>query len=266
VVTTVHEPYVPFDRLKTLPMAIIQRLELWLLILGSAKIAVSISAWTRMLQARFFWRKRDIFWLPVGSNIPRLPLSDGERAMVRANLGVGAGDLLVVMFNPGGSGKMVDLAANTWNAIRSVNPMARLLLIGCSESDSPFRGCQIAEGVLHAGYVQADEASRLLSSGDLCLAPYIDGISARRGSVIAALAHGLPTVSTTGALTDQTTFQSSPVVLTDVGDDAGFMAAAAKMAGDTAGRTALRTPLIEFHQRHFSWSFIADSLLARAAQ
>ena len=48
IVTTVHEPYVPFDMWRRLPMGIVQRLELWLLVMSSAKIAVTISTWTRM--------------------------------------------------------------------------------------------------------------------------------------------------------------------------------------------------------------------------
>lgn len=262
VVTTVHEPYVAFDRWKTLPMAILQRLELWLLILGSVKVAVSISAWTQMLQARFFWRKRDIFWLPVGSNISRVCLSDDERAEIRRSLGVGADDLLVVMFNPGGAGKMVDLAAKAWRAIRLGHPTASLLLIGCQESDPPPARFEAPDRVLCTGYVEPAQVSRLLSCADICLAPYIDGISARRGSVIAAIAHGLPIVSTKGRLTDLTLFEGGPVVLVEVSDEGAFVAGAERLAGDSILRRALRDRLMEFHRHHFSWPAIASPLLA----
>lgn len=262
VVTTVHEPYVPFGRLKTLPMAIIQRLELWLLIFGSAKVAVSISAWTETLQTRFFWRKRDIFWLPVGSNIPAVPMTAPERAELRRSLGVGTDDLLVMMFNPGGTGKMVDLAAKGWEAILLAHPSAKLMLIGCSDGTPVSQQFSSPDRVRCAGYVEPEEVSRLLSSADLCLAPYIDGISARRGSVIAAIAHGLPIVSTTGRLTDRALFDASPILLADVNDGPAFVARATRLAGDAGERKALRCRLMAFHDRHFSWPSIAGPLLA----
>jgi glycosyltransferase involved in cell wall biosynthesis len=262
VVTTVHEPYVAFDRWKTLPMALLQRLELWLLICGSAKVAVSISAWTRVLQARFFWRKRDIFWLPVGSNISRICLSGDERTEIRRGLGVGAYDLLVVMFNPGGAGKMVDLAAKAWRAIRIGHPTAILLLIGCQKSDPPAARFEAADRVLCTGYVEPEQVSRFLSCADICLAPYIDGISARRGSVIAAIEHGLPIVSTKGRLTDVTLFDDCPVLLVAVSDEGGFVAGAERLAGDSAMRRELRDRLVEFHRHHFSWPAIASPLLS----
>jgi glycosyltransferase involved in cell wall biosynthesis len=145
-----------------------------------------------------------------------------------------------------------------------VKPTARLLQIGCREAETPFTEHGIVDGVVYTGYAEPDTVSRLLSSGDLFLAPYIDGISARRGSAIAALAHGLPTLSTDGELTDLSTFESSPVVMTHVGDEAAYIAAAERLAVDEQTRTALRTPLLDFHQRHFSWTSIADSLVARA--
>jgi glycosyltransferase involved in cell wall biosynthesis len=262
VVTTVHEPYVGFERWKTLPMAILQRLELWLLILGSVKVAVSISAWTRMLQARFFWRKRDIFWLPVGSNIARICLGGDERAEIRRGLGVGADDLLVVMFNPGGAGKMVDLAAKAWRAIRLKHPTAILLLIGCQQTDPLSERFEASNRVLCTGYVEPAKVSRFLSCADICLAPYIDGISARRGSVIAAIEHGLPIVSTRGRLTDVTLFDDCPVLLVAVSDEGAFVSGAEQLAGDSVMRRALRGRLMEFHRDHFSWPVIASPLLA----
>ena len=49
----------------------------------------------------------------------------------------------------------------------------------------------------------ADEVSRRLSAADLNLSAFIDGVSTRRGSLMAALQHGVASVGTRGYLTDQ---------------------------------------------------------------
>jgi glycosyltransferase involved in cell wall biosynthesis len=263
VVTTVHEPYVPFDMWRRLPMGAVQRLELWTMMLGSAKVAVTISAWTRMFKTRFFWRRGDIFWLPVGSNIPPVAMTDGERAALRRSLGFDERDVVVVMFNPLGAGKLLDLSYRAWSAIRERQPAARLLVIGCDrqqlhpEPPDPER-------VVCTGYVEPAQVSRLLTASDLCLAAYIDGISTRRGAVMAAMEHGLPIVGTRGFLTDCEVFDASPLALSDVADERGFVSNAVRLSTDATARNALRVPTASFYQRHFSWPIIADSLLEQS--
>ena len=44
----------------------------------------------------------------------------------------------------------------------------------------------------------------------MCLTPYVDGVSARRSSMMAVMEHGVPIVSTTGHLTDAGLFDNSP--------------------------------------------------------
>jgi glycosyltransferase involved in cell wall biosynthesis len=264
VVTTIHEPYVPFDMWRRLPMGVMQRLELAMLVCGSAKVAFTISAWTRMFQSRFFWRRRDIFWLPVGSNIPRLALDDAGRAEIRRSVGIAERDVVVAMFNPQGAGKMPALGYAAWDAIRREQPSARLLLIGCEAHELSSRPSGF-DRVVCTGYARPDQASRLLSSADLCLAAYVDGVSARRGAAMAAMEHGLPIVSTRGALTDRGLFEDSPLALVDVNDEGGFIDAAVRLARDEQARTAKQRPTREFYERHFSWPIIADRLLEHCA-
>jgi glycosyltransferase involved in cell wall biosynthesis len=46
------------------------------------------------------------------------------------------------------------------------------------------------------GYVPEEEVSAYLLAADICVLPYRDGASFRRGSLMAALTHGLPIVTT----------------------------------------------------------------------
>ena len=55
----------------------------------------------------------------------------------------------------------------------------------------------VSERVRWTGYVPTEQVSAALLSADVLILPYRDGISFRRGSLHAALAHGCPIVSTT---------------------------------------------------------------------
>jgi glycosyltransferase involved in cell wall biosynthesis len=55
---------------------------------------------------------------------------------------------------------------------------------------------QLDRWVHWIGYCPAEEVSAYLLASDLCVLPYDDGISSRRGSLMAALAHRVPVIST----------------------------------------------------------------------
>jgi glycosyltransferase involved in cell wall biosynthesis len=54
----------------------------------------------------------------------------------------------------------------------------------------------LAERVLWTGFTTPAQVSANLLASDICVLPYRDGASFRRGSFMAALIHGLPIVST----------------------------------------------------------------------
>ena len=54
----------------------------------------------------------------------------------------------------------------------------------------------LEERVRWTGKVDADRVSRILQATDLYVVPYDAGVSIRRGTLMAGLAHGLPVVST----------------------------------------------------------------------
>jgi glycosyltransferase involved in cell wall biosynthesis len=54
----------------------------------------------------------------------------------------------------------------------------------------------LSEQVMWTGYTPQEEVSANLLASDICVLPYRDGASFRRGSFMAALVHGLPIVTT----------------------------------------------------------------------
>jgi polysaccharide biosynthesis protein PslF len=85
----------------------------------------------------------------------------------------------------------------------------RLVMIGGRDHDSNAedRRCQqrvdaligelgLCERVIWTGFTDSAEVSGHLLSADICVLPFRDGATFQRGTLLAALAHGLPVVTT----------------------------------------------------------------------
>jgi glycosyltransferase involved in cell wall biosynthesis len=149
--------------------------------------------------------------IPIGSNIAVAPPSGYDRATWRARLGVADGEMLVAYFGLVSRTKGLDTLLGALGRLPGL-PL-RLLIVGgaaTAPEDRAFAAAierQIAElglqrRVLITGHCPEQDVSAHLLAADLAVLPFADGASFRRGSLLAVLAHGLPT-ATTYPSTDQ---------------------------------------------------------------
>jgi glycosyltransferase involved in cell wall biosynthesis len=165
-----------------------------------------------VVNARFADRRLQVTHVPIAPNIPVARL-DGEDvpSAVRTSLGLPPDARLAVFFGflhpvKGLAGLIAAVAA-----VRRVVPGLRLVVAGGSEShsvhggaaDAMRRGLEdaarrhgIEQHVIFTGYLQADDVSRLLRAADAAVFPFDAGVTAKSGSLLAALAHGVPTIAT----------------------------------------------------------------------
>lgn len=151
--------------------------------------------------------------VPIGANVlPHLP-ANYDRAAQRAVYGVGPDDLLLCYFGflneSKGGEELIEAAAHL---VDSGLPAHLLMIGGHVGSSDPTNAAyldhvqqRVAELGLQqrvhwTGFVGADEVSAAFAASDVAVLPYRDGASFRRGSLMAALAHGMPIVSTTPAV------------------------------------------------------------------
>jgi glycosyltransferase involved in cell wall biosynthesis len=263
VVTTVHEPYVAWGGVRRFPLALLQRVQLRILISASTKVTVTTRAWEEALRRAHPKRAGDIVWLPVGSNIPIPSVLPTERRLARQTFGLEEGELAIGTFSPLGSGKRFDFVTAAWRKLKERGVQVALLVIGATadEVQTRFGEIPVGDGVRYTGYLPPEDVSQHLLALDLALAPFDDGISCRRSSAIAAMAYGVPLVTTRGHLTDPV-FEESPIVLIPANDHELFARAVADLAADPGKRDDLSRRTRAFFDQHFTWHIIAKKLLA----
>ena len=135
------------------------------------------------------------------------------------------------------------------------SPEARCLLMG--RGSERFRAellvgaPHLDERVTATGSLDAAAMSRHLSACDLMLQPFADGLSTRRTSAMACLAHGRPVVSTSGKLTEPLWDESNAVRLAPVGDPSMLVQRACDLLKDEVERARLSAAGRDLHRARF---------------
>jgi glycosyltransferase involved in cell wall biosynthesis len=165
-----------------------------------------------VVNARFAHRGLEVTHVPIAPNIP-LARVDGEDipSAVRASLGLPPDALLAVFFGFLHPVKGLERLIEAVAAVRRVLPALRLVLAGGGESHSVPEGAAAAlrrgledaarrhgveREVIFTGYLREGDVSRLLRAADTAVFPFDAGVTAKSGSLLAALAHGVPTIAT----------------------------------------------------------------------
>jgi glycosyltransferase involved in cell wall biosynthesis len=250
----VHEPYVPMDSPRWVVLGIWQRLQLAAVRACADVTFTSITAWEDLLRRSV--PRGPVRHLPVGSNFPDMRDS---RAAFRSDLGVRDEELVAAALgrdHPSWMGSYVVAAAN---AIAASGKRVVLLALGASTPELP--GLDSAVRVERPGMLEAEELAGHLAAADLFLAPLIDGISTRRGSVMAGLQHGLPVLGTEGPLTDAVLADTEAVRLAKVGRPDEFATAAARLAEDPEQRRGMGVAARHLYETQFDWPVVAEKLL-----
>ena len=258
----VHEPWVRFIWWSYFLTGPVQRLALGILATASRKVSVSITPWRDLLRSRLPWKRDDIDYVPVGSNIPlvRVP----SRTAFRAKAGIPDDAVVLAMFSLHGAAKAFSYVESAWRTVTSRADGRRfhLVLVGASAEEAARL---LPEAAAHprcivTGPLPAADVSAWLQSIDVLLAPFSDGMTTRRTTVMAAMAHGVPVVTTRGRLTDPDLFDRSPLLLADLDADV-FAGSVVALIDDPARRTALGGATRAFYERHFSWADISQQLI-----
>lgn len=251
-----HEDFLPATTWKNAVMTTWQRPQFWMLGRLADHVFFSIEPWVR--QYRSWFPDTPVDHLPVGSNIPHV---DADREAVRETLGIDDGTFVAGVFGSLHESRLLSHIRTAADAIRDEADDALLLYVGPDGEE--FQRAMNGVPVLDAGRLSARAVSRHFQAMDLYLAPFIDGVSTRRGSFLVGLQHGLPTVSTHGPLTDPmfrdhdgTTFALAPA-----DDPYAFGRAVAALHRTPERRSAMKSGARRLFEDDFGWETIADRAL-----
>lgn len=251
----VHETYVDPKNWKWALMSAWQRAQLRALQQVVDVQLCSIEVWTERLRR---WAP-DVptRHLPVPSNLPD---RRAARLVTRAELGIDEDAIVLATFGLTHPGRLTKPMLAAARAVRRSGRPVFVLNLGTGE---PTRAVISGDvNLIAPGFLHENEAAEALAAADVFLAAFADGVSTRRGTLMAALQHELAVVGTHGHLTDTVLRQARHALrLTPVGRESEFVQAVVDVAADDALRRKLAAAGRRFYEENFDWPVLVESLL-----
>jgi glycosyltransferase involved in cell wall biosynthesis len=211
--------------------------------------------------------------IPIGSNIRNVLLSVEERTHWRRKSDASASDILLTYFGFMNHSKGVTVLLDSLAELRQQGFTAKLVLIGgrtgtadptnaayADSIEQQIEQLGLREQVTWTGYVTEHEVSAYLHAGDLCVLPFLDGASYRRGSLMAAIGHGCAIVTTTPQVPIPTFEHGRNLHLVSIGDAAALAQAIRHLSANPALRATLQQGAQQL-SAEFDWRRIAQATL-----
>lgn len=251
LVVMVHEAWVAMEDWRSTVMGAYQRVQLRSLLRVADASTVSTEALAKTLGG-------GAVHVPVGSTIT--PVATTAEA-ARERLGL-AGELIVALFGRGHPSRALDYAEAAIAAIAREQPSRRLIVLNLG-SGTPALDLPGGVEVQTPGRLEEAELSLRLRASDVLLLPFTDGVSTRRTTLMAALAHGLPVVGLRGERSDAVLIEHrDALTLTPVGDRGAFARAAVELVFDRERLRASGEAGRRLYAECFDWPVAARRVLS----
>jgi glycosyltransferase involved in cell wall biosynthesis len=260
----VHEPFLRFEGTwRQQGAAAVHRAMTVTLLSAARRVWVSTPAWRGSLQPYALGRQLGFDWLPIPS--PVEPVDDPAGvAAIRSRYARGADHVI------GHFGLYSPLTAEPVNAlVRRVLPRVPrsvVLLIGQGSEqlrDEIVAADPASAARVHAAGVLAPaELSLHLQACDLLVQPYPEGITGRRTSAMAPLAHGKAIVTTEGAASEAVWRERGAVCLVPAADADALATAVEQLLGDPLARSRMETRARATYQELFHVAHTVEALVA----
>lgn len=255
VALMVHEPYVPMVNWRWTLMGLWQRSQLLALHTVSDVVFASIEVWAAAF-ARLRPR-RPTHHLPVGSNLPDMR---SRREAARVGLDASEETIVLTAFGTSDPARQFDFVVAAANAVADSGLPTILQHLGAGAP--VLSGLKRSVRVSEPGCQSAASLAERLAATDVFLAPFVDGVSTRRGTLMAALQHGLPIVATDGHRTDETLRRSDQAIrLAPVARQDLFVEAVRQLAQRPDEREVLGASAHSLYIECFDWPVVAGRLL-----
>ncbi len=233
----------------------------------SAHAALYVDAVDRRRAVTQVGHGANAFWIPAGPTIEP-PAGIGDRSAARAALGLNQEDFIVGFFGFRQRSKGVGVLAAALRRPELAGPRTLLALIGAAEPPANERRAEPAvaphtfDGVrlVDTGVQPADVISRWLVACDAIALPFLDGLSARRGSFMNAAAHGVPVITTHPPMEGTVDVGAGEVGFVAPHDERGLAEALADIRDHPPRRQLLTEGARAIAGRH-AWSAIAKRTL-----
>jgi len=245
----VHEAWVGMRDWRSIVMGAYQRAQLMSLV----RLADTVIVTTESLVGEV---GNGAVHIPVASNITPVPVS---RQAARQSLGI-RNELVIGLFGTAHPSRDHSYSEAAIDGLAIHHGPSRLIILNLG-AGAPAPAVPGGVAVRTPGALDSRELSVHLHASDLLLLPLRDGLSTRRTTMMAGLAHGLPVLGLRSAHTDQILVEHPEALgLVSAGDRREFASAAIALTADANRLHAMGEAARLLYERAFDWPIAAVSV------
>lgn len=189
--------------------------------------------------------------LPLGSHID---VSPADRATLRRDYGLNDCDLVLTLF---GCGHNLRRMPRHFAALESKLHVSGIAHVWLLLGGVPRELLSARARVLSPGWLSSETLSAHLQGSDIFLMPHLGGVSAKRSTLMAAMAHGLPVIGTRGEMTDPFWSHVRGVALFPEKAVEDFAERVVALCRDDVLRRSMGSQNLEYFGKHLTWRTIA---------
>jgi hypothetical protein len=263
----VHEAFLTFEgSWRQYGAALIHRLMTVILLRAATRAWFSATECQRRWESCAMGRHIPLQWLPVPSNI-RIVLDEAAVQAVRRRY-VPESGLLVGHFGTYGAPVLSVLEPILSKIAREIPNQPLLLMgMGSREFQKHLVKNPALENRLHVtGPLSPEDLSLHIAACDVLIQPYPDGVTTRRTSLMVALSHGKPIVTTSSEVTESVWEHSAAVGLTPCGDPDAFVKLLCQLLEDPTERARMSQAARKLYQDRFDISHTVAALRMSASE
>ncbi len=269
VVTTFHDLLVPYLFPKAGPLR-------YQAVLTLARSSDGVIVTNRGDERRLSSEKSiaSLRHIPIGSNITPQLGPNYNRTAWRETLGFQPDDVVIGYFGFLNASKGIDTLLQAVHRARDNHLPAKLLMIGgrtgtsdpanivyAREVDRMVEDLGLRDHIHWTGFVDSEKVSGHMAACDIVALPFRDGVSFRRGSLMAALAHGCAIITTHPEVDMPELVEDMHVRLIPPDSPTALCIAIEDLAGNPQLREEMGNHARELAQR-FAWENIASETAA----
>lgn len=149
------------------------------------------------------WNPRTVF-IPIGANVTPAPPPFYEQSLWRERFELSPGGMLLAYFGLLTHSKGIETIIEAMQVLPATTRLVMIGGAGDSEADQSYAQqikqkisrSGLDQRIIITGYTEPADVSAYLMAADAIVLPFSDGYSYRRGSLITALAHQVPVITT----------------------------------------------------------------------
>lgn len=176
-----------------------------LLSLGSSKVIVTDNDDVKHLAGKIIAGKRKICFIPIGSNIDVYECDLREKESFFKKTGLNEQARTIAFFGFIHQNKGIEYLLQAISKVKNDGISVQLLVMSQlnfvsnayhNKIKQLIESLALDKSIFITGYMASQEVSKFLSFSDICVLPFTDGVTLRRGTLMAALCHGKAIIST----------------------------------------------------------------------